>query len=398
MIALPDYGAALGRALKGIAAIVDPETVALSEAAGRVLREPVVADRDLPPFDRAQMDGYALRGGELGRIGAFPVVATIAAGRPADVSVPPGQCVAIATGAPLPADVDTVIPHEQSDRGDPVHFAIDSIAVGHAVHRRGVDASEGDTLVEAGTVLAAQHLGIAAVVGLAAVVTVRRPRATVLTSGDEVVAMGAPVKAHQIRNSNGTMVTELLRRIGAEPVAHHHVVDELDDTVTAVGQALAASDLVVTVGGISAGDRDHFPAAFERQGVTLALRGAAIQPGRPILVGHGPQGQVVLGLPGNPVSALACMCLFGWPIARAQLGLDPQLPWRTVQLAEPVRPNPRRRAFRPGIANGPDRITIPKWAGSGDLAHTAPTAGLVELPVQDHDVEAGTAVRFLGWP
>ncbi len=397
MTALPDYDAALHEALEGIAAITESETVTLEKAAGRVLREPIVADRDLPPFDRAQMDGYALRGDEVGRVEAFPVAAVIPAGRPADVGVPRGQCVAIATGAPLPADVDTVIPHEQSDRGDPVRFAIDSVTVGHAVHRRGADATAGVTLVDTGTELAAPHLGIAASVGRTELVMVRRPRAMLLTSGDEVVAVDKPVEPHQIRNSNRIMVAELLRRVGADPIAHRHVADELDDTADAVTQGLAASDIVVTVGGISAGERDHFPDAFHRNGVTVSLRGAAIQPGRPILIGTGPQGQVILGLPGNPVSALACMCLFGWPIVRARLGLDPRLPWRTVELAEPVRTNPRRRAFRPAITDG-DRVTVPRWAGSGDLAHTAPTAGLVELPVQERDVEAGTAVRFLAWP
>jgi molybdopterin molybdotransferase len=363
-----------------------------------VLVRSIVADRDLPPFDRAQMDGYAVRAGEIGQIDAFPVAATVHAGRPGDVVVPPAQCAAIATGAPLPADVDTVIPHEESDRGDPVRFRISSIERGHAVHPRGADALKGDTLATAGTVLRAHHLGIAAAVGLQELPVARRPKATVLTSGDEVVPVGAEVRTHQIRNSNGPMVRELLGRIGAEAVGQRHVADDVDVTVTAVAEALDESDLVVTVGGVSVGGRDCFPEAFGTNLVSFTLRGAAIQPGRPILVGRAPGGRVVVGLPGNPVSALVCTCLFCWPIVRAQLGLDPSLPWRQVELVEPLMPNPHRRAFRPAALVGEGRARVPKWAGSGDLAHTAATDGVVELPVQARRVEAGTRVRFLPWP
>ncbi|MHC4769050.1 MAG: molybdopterin molybdotransferase MoeA [Planctomycetota bacterium] len=398
MTALPDYAEALATVLAAVEALGQTETVQPHAASGRVLAETIDADRDLPPFDRAQMDGYALRAADLGRVEAFPVAATISAGQPADVGVPPGHCVAIATGAPLPADTDTVIPHEQSDRGDPVRFTVRSIEPGHAVHPCGADARADDTLVPAGTVLRAQHLGIAATVGKRELAVARRPRVTVLTSGDEVRPVDAAIERHEIRNSNGPMVCELLRRIGAEPIACLHVADELELTTAAVAGALGTSDLLVTVGGVSVGQRDHFPQAFAADGVSFALHGAAIQPGRPLLAGRAPSGAIVIGLPGNPVSALACTCLFCWPVVRAQLGIAPNLPWRQVALAERVQPNPTRRAFRPAILTGDGRVRVPAWAGSGDLAHTAPTDGLVELPVQTQPVEAATSLRFLAWP
>jgi molybdopterin molybdotransferase len=398
MTALPDYAEALGTVLAAVEALGAIETVERDAASGRVLGETIVADRDLPPFNRAQMDGYALRAADLGRVESFPVVATIPAGQPADVGVPTGHCVAIATGAPIPADTDTVIPHEQSDRGDPVRFTISSIEPGHAVHPCGVDARAGDTLVPAGTVLRAQHLGIAATVGKRELAVACRPRATVLTSGDEVRPVNAPLERHEIRNSNGPMICELLRRIGAEPVACLHVVDELELTTAAVAEALGRSDLLVTVGGVSVGQRDHFPQAFAAGGVSFALHGAAIQPGRPLLAGRAPGGAMVIGLPGNPVSALACTCLFCWPVVRALLGIAPDLPWRPVLLAEAVQPNPKRRAFRPASLTDDGRVRVPAWAGSGDLAHTAATDGLVELPVQPQPVEAATSLRFLAWP
>ncbi len=398
MSGLPDYADALGLALESVRALGASEPVELADAAGRVLASPITADRALPPFDRAERDGYALRASEVGRVERFPVVATIAAGRPGDVAVPPGRCVAIATGAPLPRDVDAVIPHEASDRGDPVRFTMDHVEPGHSVHRCGADARPGDVLVERGAVLGARHMGLAAAVGLSRLDVVRRPRATVLTSGDEVVPPGAPVAGHQVRNSNAPMLAALLAAFGARPGSHAHVADEADETSRAVGLSLRQSDLVVTVGGISAGERDRFPDAFREHEVRLSLRGASIQPGRPVQVGRAPGGAVVLALPGNPVSVLACACLFGWPIVRAMLGLDARLPWCEVELAEAVRPNPVRRAFRPAILLGPGRARVPKWSGSGDLAHTSPTDGLLELPLQPEPVAPGRVLRFLPWP
>jgi len=250
--------------------------------------------------------------------------------------------------------------------------------------------------------LGPRHLGIAAAVGTDPIEVVRRPRVALLTSGDEVVATGAPVATHQIRNSNGPMITAMVQRIGGGPVEHHHVVDDRQASIEAVAAALDTADLLITVGGISAGERDHFPAALAANGVTLSVHGAAIQPGRPVMVGRTAGSTVTLGLPGNPVSALACTCLFGWPILRAMLGIDTALPWRWVELAEAVKPNPRRRAFRPAILveaiSDGERVRVPAWAGSGDLAHTAPTDGLLELPAQSETVAATTRLRFLPWP
>jgi molybdopterin molybdotransferase len=404
MTALPDYADALARALHGVAAIVRTEYVPLHQASGRILAQDVKADRDLPPFDRAQMDGYAVRSSEVVRDRAFAVVGTIAAGMAASVVVPPEECVAIATGAPLPGDVDAVIPHEQSDRGDrmesgrPVKFSVDSIAAGHAVHARGSDAHAGDVVIAAGTQLAAHHLGIAAAVGAADVPVRARPQAIVLTSGDEVVAVDSEVEPHQIRNSNGPMTAELLHRFGAEMIGARHLPDDREATMKAFRDAVNLAEIVITVGGVSAGDRDHFPAAFDSCKVKRHLQGAAIQPGRPVLVGMTPDGTVVVGLPGNPVSALVCSCLFIWPVVRAMLGLDSTLPWRDVVLAEAVKPNASRRAFRPAIMGDDGGVVVPSWAGSGDLVHVSPTHGVVELPVQGEPVPEGTSLRFLPWP
>lgn len=405
MNGLPDYSQALQLALRSARALERVDIVDLDHALDRVLTEPVIADRDLPPFNRAQMDGYGLRAAEFGPGRSWRVAHVIAAGASPKVRVPPDECVAIATGAALPDDVDTVIQHELSDRGDrdgrPVKFTVDAVQQWNAVHRRGADASAGDTLIASGTVLGPQHVGIAASVGATQLKVAARPRVAIITSGDEVVPPATPLnhlQPHQIRNSNQVMIAALAIRIGAEVVFTCHVRDEADATRDAVAEAIATADLVITIGGVSAGDRDHFPDAFAASRISASLQGASIQPGRPIYVGRAPNGAVVVGLPGNPVSALACSCLFIWPIVHVMLGLESSLPWREVELAEAVKPNPNRRAFRPATLVAPDRVVVPRWAGSGDLAHTSATHGLLELPVQSETVAAGTRLRFLPWP
>lgn len=399
MTQLPDYARALELALRSVQPLNRSEPVELGQAGRRILATPAVADRDLPPFDRAQMDGYAIRSSDFVPGRAWEVMASIPAGHPADVRVPPGACVAIATGAPLPSGLDTVIPHEWSDRGEKtVRFTAQSIERGHAVHPRGADAKKGQEVISKGTIVAAHHMGIAASVGAAQTRVAARPRAIVLSSGDEIVPVSSAVLAQQIRNSNAPMARELLERFGAEVIRTAHLPDERGATVDAVGDAVEESDLLVTIGGISAGERDHFPAAFEAAGVELTLRGASIQPGRPVMVGRAVQGTAVIGLPGNPVSVLACSCLFAWPMVRVLLGLDGHLPWMTARLGEAVKPNSSRRAFRPAVLRDDGCVIVPTWAGSGDLAHTAPTHGLVELPVQREPVPADTPLRFLPWP
>ncbi|MHC4911112.1 MAG: molybdopterin-binding protein, partial [Planctomycetota bacterium] len=200
---------------------------------------------------------------------------------------------------------------------------------------------------------------------------------------------------------NGPQLEALIRRMGAEPRPHRHVPDDAAATRSAVAAALEEADLVITIGGISAGERDHFPDAFAHSGAEFAVRGAAIQPGKPVIVAsvsHAGRPRIILGLPGNPVSSLVCACLFGWPIVRRMLGLEPALAWRTEVLRTNVKPNPRRFAYRPARWQAGEGVTIPAWAGSGDLAHTAPTDGIVALPRQSEPVEAGTALPFLPWP
>jgi molybdopterin molybdotransferase len=343
------------------------------------------------------MDGYAVHAADISHGAALRVAGSVAAGEPADLVAPRGTCVAIATGAPVPEGLDAVIPHELSDRADPVRFSIDAIGAGHAIHPRGADARLGDLVMAPGRALLPHHLGIAAAVGATRLTVTRKPRLAILTSGDEVRPPDSAVAPYQIRNSNGIMLADIAVRFGGVVGWRRHLPDRPEPTIEAMREAVREFDLVLTVGGVSAGERDCFPRGYDAVGASPHLEGAAIQPGRPIQAWRTQEGCVILGLPGNPVSVLATAHLFFWPILRRMLGLDPRLPWEPRPLAAPVKPNAKRQAFRPATLNPDGAIAVPPWAGSGDLVHTSGTHGLAQLPLQAEDVAAGTTVPFLPW-
>lgn len=385
------------RALELVLSAVQPSTteyVALHDACGRVLRADIVADRDLPPFNRATMDGYALRAEDLSVDKPLAVVATISAGTSWSGAVPAASCVAIATGAPVPDGLDTVIEHERSDRRSPVRLT-STVPRGNAIHRRGADARAGDILLRAGVLLGPQHVGVAAAVGACSLPVAALPSITILTSGDEVVDAAQTPLPHQVRNSNAPMLVAAAARFGGAVRAVRHLPDDRAVTIDAVGEALTTTTILVTVGGISAGERDWFADAFEAHHVEPVLRGAAIQPGGPVTAGRAPNGALVIALPGNPVSALVCAHLFLQPAIRRASGLEPLLEWIEVVLREPVRPNPTRQAFRPAHVDSTGHATVCAWSGSGDLFSTISANAIVELPIQREAVPAGAILRAI---
>lgn len=400
MQSLPTYDEALAITLTDVERLAT-ETVSLRDAFGRRLAAAVRADRDLPPFNRATMDGYAVRAADIGRVTSLKVVGNVAAGSDVAVSLSEGEVVTIATGAPVPPSADAVIQHELSDRKNPVQFTLDHIKSGQNIHRKGEDTIAGKVVVDAGVRLGAQHVGILASVGCAQVEVASRPRVVILTSGDEVKDVSEPVAAHQIRNSNAPMLRDTATAMGCEVVRLIHVADDPAATCDAVGEALEHADILLTTGGISAGARDFLPDAFAAHGVSVRVKGAAIQPGKPIFVGDVAQSDRrivrVVGLPGNPVSVLATAHLFVGPLVQRLQGVNEDDRWRTANLAEDARPNPKRQAFRPACWDRDGQVRVLSWAGSGDLIHTAMSDGLVALPCQPDPVRAGATMRFLPW-
>ena len=384
-----------------------PQSVRLEDATGRVLREDIRTDRDLPPFDRATMDGFAVHSKKVRPGVQFQITASLRAGQSPRLPRTDGV-MRIATGAVIPEGYDAVIPVEQAEistnKNESVRFCTGRVEPGLNIHRRGADASNGHIIVPTGVRLRSPQIGLAASVGRHQLRISPEPRVTVLSTGDELQPLETPthqLQPHQIRNSNGPMIAAFVQSLaGASPIQLHqdHAPDNPSSTRLAAERALSRSDLVLTTGGVGVSAHDLLASTWGQLGLVSVLHGVRIQPGKPLLVCQEHGGHVlVLGLPGNPVSALVTAHLFLWPVWRKMLGLNPKLPWRLIRLAGPAQPCVNREVFRAVKLVGPnrDRAAVIPWQGSGDLTHTVTSDGWIRLPQQARIIQPDATVPFL---
>lgn len=386
-----------------IAAAVVPvsqESVALAACAGRILRAPLFAERDAPPFDRVAMDGIAFASSAGSR--RFRVAGIQAAGSPGLSLGAPADCFEVMTGAMLPRGCDTVVPIEQVRLADGhAELAAGGTAVPwRHVHRRGSDARAGDALLGAGTRLAAPELAIAASSGQATLAVSRSPRIAVVTTGDELVEPGKPILDHQIRRSNAYGLAAALALAGFAPALDLQLPDREDAIAAALRAALADHDVLVLSGGVSAGRFDHVPSVLASVGVNKVFHGVAQRPGRPMWFGTGGGGKLVFALPGNPVSVLVCLARYVMPALRQLVG-SPGAPPPRAALARDVPFEKPLVYFLPvalGYDSGGRAVAEPRpTAGSGDFIALAGTDGFVELPRGPGNHVAGLAVPFYRW-
>ncbi|MFM7552303.1 MAG: gephyrin-like molybdotransferase Glp [Actinomycetota bacterium] len=366
---------------------VAAEPVGLAELAGRVLAAPVVAPHDLPRHANSAMDGYALRAGEPG---PWPVAARILAGDD-PVPLPAGACAAIATGGVLPAGADAVVPIEQAEDADGVVTATAAVTVGDHVRPVGADVRAGDEVLPAGAVLG--HLAAAAVagLGLTGAACAARPRVAILTTGDELVAPGEPLARGQIHESNSVLVRAALERAGCAVVHVGGVPDAAAATRDAFAGALAGADLVVSTGGVSVGPRDHVKPALAALGVRELFWRIATQPGQPTWCGTAPDGTLVAGLPGNPLSCLVGLHLLLVPAVRAMMGADPGPETVRAELAAPVRRLPARMRCLPmRLVDG--RLEDLGAGVSHQLSRAARANALALVPAGEGELAAGAPV------
>jgi molybdopterin molybdotransferase len=358
-----------------LAAVGEPlpeETVAVDAALGRVLAGPVVATVTLPPWDNSAMDGYAVRSADLAgaqedaptRLG---VHGEVPAGGVADRAVEAGSAIRIATGAPIPAGADAVIPVEGTtpldaggapgergrDAGGPVPAAIlahDAVTTGAHIRRRGSDLRQGEAILAPGTGLTPAAVALAAGAGSATLQVRRRPRIAVLATGNEVRAAGEDLGAAGIPDANGPGLRALVEAAGAEPIGLGIAPDELDDVVGRLRSALdRGADAIVVAGGVSVGPYDVVKLGFEAIG-EIGLWRVAVQPGKPFAFGTAarPDGgrTLLFGLPGNPVSSFVTFELFVRPAIRALAGRRDLLrPIDRGVLLDDARTASNRRAF-----------------------------------------------------
>lgn len=287
------------------------ERLAIKRVDGRILAQDVIAPIDLPAFDNSRMDGFALRHADLnaGSDTELRIAGAQFAGPLLDQALRPGQCIRITTGAPLPEGVDTVVTKEETREHEGLLLVPAGVAPGADIRRAGEDVRAGDAVFREGSVLSPARISLAAALGVAELEVSRRPTVAVFTTGDELVEPGLPLFPGQIYNSNRELLMGLLRAEGLEPVAWPTLPDDPARIETALRDAASAFDVVITCGGVSAGEKDYLPALLAGQGAIHFWK-VKMKPGMPVLFGSLDQA-LFLGLPGNPVSVLATFLTLG---------------------------------------------------------------------------------------
>jgi molybdopterin molybdotransferase len=379
-----------------------PERASLADSAGRTLAEDVRASRPLPSFDASAMDGYAVRVADLGGGGPWrlPLRGESRAGRVAE-ALAPGAACRIFTGAIVPEGADAVIMQEQVTRaGDEVVF--DRMpSPGQHIRRRGEDIAAGSVAIPRGSRVSAGAIALAAMFDRTEIVVARRPRVTILCTGDELRPAGSPEDPATIPESNSLALQALARRAAADVRIAPIVRDEPEETALAIERALEGSDVLVTVGGVSVGDHDVVRQALDRAGVALDFWRVAIKPGKPLAVGRRGQSQIVLGLPGNPASALVTFALFGMPLLRSLQGDARPLPTtlRGVLAKARKRPVDRLELVRATLERDGDALVVAPHdnQSSGAATSLAASDGLAFLAPGQGALEAGAAVDFVAW-
>jgi molybdopterin molybdotransferase len=395
------FGEALRRGLtEALGRCVDSERVPLTLAMGRVLRAPVATDRDLPPFDNAAMDGFAIRGASLGSAGraVLRVVGEARPGSPPPPAPGPGEAVRIATGAPVPAGADQVVPFEQADELAPgrVHLAA-APEPGRHIRRRGEDVHAGAEVLRAGETVTAASLALAAACGATELVVARRPRVGVLSCGDEVVPVWRAPRPHQVRDANGPALTAALAAAGTYVVRLGHARDEPGEVSRALAAGRAAGcDVLLSTAGVSVGARDPLPEAAAELGLTEVFRGVAMKPGHPVTLWAGPRA-LLFALPGNPSAAQVCFHVLVLPALRALTGhAEPSGGWVRATLPQAVSERPGRVHFRRArIAAAPTgglEVVELLSSGSGRLLPLARANALAHL---EGSLAAGDVVPVL---
>jgi molybdopterin molybdotransferase len=374
---------------------VTAETVAVADAAGRVLREPAHATVDLPPFPSSAMDGFALRAADAP--GELPIAFRVAAGTAPPGPLPAGSAAGISTGGTVPDGADAVVPVEVvEDRGTVVAIG-ESVSVDQHVRPRGGDVHEGDAVAGAGVWLGPAQIGALAAAGIAKIVCSARPRVAVLATGSELRAPGERLAAGQIYESNRAMIAAVFERAGAVVELLPVVADDEGAHREAIGRGLDA-DVLVTSGGVSMGEHDLVRRVEAELGVREVFWGVAVKPGKPLSFGVR-DGTLVFGLPGNPVSSLVGALVFVSTGLRAMQAAKDPLPHYALGATDGViRRNPHRDEFvRATRVDDGDNVMLRAISGQDShmIARAAVADALVHVSRGDGEIASGELVRFL---
>ncbi|GGZ10640.1 molybdopterin molybdotransferase MoeA [Novosphingobium colocasiae] len=382
--------------LLALAAPLQIERVDVDSALGRFLAEPLLARRTQPAADLSAMDGYAVTRHDMA--GPWRVIGESAAGHPFPHSVEPGQAVRISTGALIPEGAGAVVLQEDLSREDEtVRLTGTPPDPPHRhIRRCGMDFCAGDAVLDAGTPVGPAQIALALSAGHRHIPVTRRPTLAIVDSGDELAVDPESCARHQIPASNGPMLDALVRSLPVDTRRLGPVPDRLD-TLIAAFEAAADVDVIVTSGGASVGDHDLIRPALEAWGATLGFWRVGIKPGKPILVAEravGGHRQLVVGLPGNPVSGFVTGYLFLLPLLRKLMGAAQPLP-RTIatRAAAPMPATGSRREFVRAVWDG-DSATPVNVQDSGALAALSASNALIDRPAHAPAILVGDPVRI----
>jgi len=387
---------------------VEPARLGLEAAEGAVLAADATAAAPLPSFDNSSMDGYAVHASDIAAATdqapvTLPVADQVPAGDTRALTVAPGTCVRIMTGALLPAGADAVVPVELTDGGTGRARFSQPVPKGYSIRRRGDDVAEGEVLLPAGTRLGPAQIALLAASGHGSVLARAAPRVAVIATGNELSEPGSPLVPGRIWDSNTYMLAAAVRQAGGS-ATRHRAGDDPETVLALIGELSGQADLLITSGGVSmGGEHDVVKAALSGNGAagTMAFCKVAMQPGMPQGFGVvGPGRTPILTLPGNPVSAFVSFFLFGRPALRALQGLAPQpLPARQAELAGQVRSPQGRRSFLRGVL-GPDGATVTPLTGQGShqLGALARANALIVVPEEVASIAAGEVADVISLP
>jgi molybdopterin molybdotransferase len=392
-----------------LVAASETESLDLLDAAGRVLAEPVLADRDFPPFPRSTRDGYAVRSADLATVPVtLDVIAEVKAGERIEQipGIARGQATSIMTGAPVPAGADAVVMVEySSQQGSRVEIK-KNVPGGENVVPRGAEARQGSVLVNRGQRLTEAAIALAASAGKSRLLVYKRPRVAVLTTGDEIVDIDAVPGPTQIRNSNSYSLAVQIRQAGGEPVLLPTAPDEPQALRDLIEKGLH-SDLLLLTGGVSMGRYDLVEQVLAELQAEFFFTGAKIQPGRPVVFGRcggtsptrKEPATYFLGLPGNPVSTMVTFELFARPMVEALAGMSPRkLVFTYARLKTEIRVKPGLKRFLPAVLSGEfenSEVELVPWQGSGDIAATARANCYLVIPPDRDRIAAGELAAVL---
>jgi molybdopterin molybdotransferase len=390
------------------------ELLGLLDSSGRVLAEPIHADRDFPPFPRAARDGYAVLAADLGVLPA--TLEVIGEARAGAAEIPPvtaGKTVAIMTGAAVPSGADAVVMVEHTSRAGNHVQVVRGVSAGDNIVPMGAEGKRGEQLLSSGTRLSYAEIALAASAGRSRLVVHAKPRVAVLSTGDEVVDVDVPPGPNQIRNSNSYSLATQIQAAGGEPLLLPIAPDEARRLRELLTEALDA-DLLVIAGGVSMGKYDLVERVLAEMQAEFFFTGALIQPGKPIVFGRVPSGagapareaasavghrKYFFGLPGNPISTMVTFELFARPVIEALAGMAVRkLAFVHAKLKTEIRTKTGLKRFLPACLSGEferSEVELVRWQGSGDIGAVARSNCYIVVPPDREKIEAGEWVPVL---